>query len=110
LHRGRCFLVVPVTLNKTVSTNYVLNTVARLPNFEKLAKKKCARKFSGLESDKIQKMLPEVPSKSRKKVKVGPIANTQANRIAIVSSLISKIFNPCKHWKVTIQPSVLYVQ
>ncbi len=38
------------------------------------------------------------------------IANTQANRVAIVNSAITKIFNPCKHWTVKIQHSVLYVQ
>jgi hypothetical protein len=38
------------------------------------------------------------------------ITNAWANRVAIVSSVITKIFNPCKHWMVTIQPSVLYVQ
>jgi hypothetical protein len=35
--------------------------------------------------------------------------NTQANRVAIVSSVIIKIFNPCKHWTVTIQPSVYMI-
>ncbi len=34
------------------------------------------------------------------------ITNTRANRVAIVSSLITKIFNPCKYWTVTTQPSV----
>jgi hypothetical protein len=34
------------------------------------------------------------------------ITNTQANRVAIVSSIIIKIFNSCKHWTVTIQPAV----
>jgi hypothetical protein len=38
------------------------------------------------------------------------IDNTRANRVAIVSSVITKIFNPCKHWTVKIQHSVLYVQ
>jgi hypothetical protein len=38
------------------------------------------------------------------------ITNTGTNRGEIVCSLITKIFNPCKHWTVTIQPSVLYVQ
>ncbi len=35
------------------------------------------------------------------------ITNTWANRVAIVSSVITKIFNPCKNWTVMIQPSVL---
>jgi hypothetical protein len=34
------------------------------------------------------------------------MTNTWANRVAIVSSVITKIFNPCKYWMVTIQPSV----
>ncbi len=34
------------------------------------------------------------------------ITNTWANRVAIVSSVITKIFNPCKYWMVTTQPSV----
>jgi hypothetical protein len=38
------------------------------------------------------------------------ITKTQANRVAIVSSVITKILNPCKPWTVTIQTSVLYVQ
>ncbi len=29
--------------------------------------------------------------------------NVQANRVAIVSSVFTKIFNPSKHWTVTIQ-------
>ncbi len=32
--------------------------------------------------------------------------NTQANRVKIVSSVITKIFNLCKYWMVTTQPSV----
>jgi hypothetical protein len=36
--------------------------------------------------------------------------NTWANRVANVSSVIRKILNPRKHWTVTIQPSVWYVQ
>ncbi len=28
----------------------------------------------------------------------------EQNRVAIVSSVITKIFNPCKYWTVTIQP------
>ncbi len=31
------------------------------------------------------------------------IVNNQTNRVAIVSSIITKKFNPCKYWKVTIQ-------
>jgi hypothetical protein len=38
------------------------------------------------------------------------ITNAWANRVAIFSFVITKIFNPYKHWMVTIQPSVLYVQ
>ncbi len=34
------------------------------------------------------------------------ITNTWANRAAIVSSVITKIFNPCKYQMVTTQPSV----
>ncbi len=30
--------------------------------------------------------------------------NIQANRVAMVSSVITKIFKQCKHWTVTIQP------
>jgi hypothetical protein len=36
--------------------------------------------------------------------------NIRANRVAIVSSIITKIFNPCKHWTIMIQPSVFYVK
>jgi hypothetical protein len=35
--------------------------------------------------------------------------NTRANRVAIVSFVITKIFNPCTHWAVMIQPSVLFM-
>jgi hypothetical protein len=31
------------------------------------------------------------------------------NRVAIVSFVITKIFNPCKRWTVMIQPSVLFM-
>ncbi len=34
------------------------------------------------------------------------MTNTQANRVAIVSSVITKILNPCKYWTVMTQPSV----
>jgi hypothetical protein len=34
------------------------------------------------------------------------ITNTWANRVVIGSSVITKIFNPCKYWTVTTQPSV----
>ncbi len=34
------------------------------------------------------------------------IINIQANWVAIVSSVITKISNPCKYWTVTIQPIV----
>ncbi len=39
-----------------------------------------------------------------------PHTNIWANRGAIVNFVITKIFNPCTHWMVTIQPSILYVQ
>ncbi len=32
--------------------------------------------------------------------------NIQANRVAIVNSVLTKIFNPCKYWIITIQPFV----
>jgi hypothetical protein len=32
------------------------------------------------------------------------IVNIQANRVTVVSSIITKIFNPSKYWMVTIQP------
>jgi hypothetical protein len=32
--------------------------------------------------------------------------NTWANRVATVSSVITKIFNPCEYWTVMAQPSV----
>jgi hypothetical protein len=34
------------------------------------------------------------------------IINIQAKRVALVSSVITKIFNSCKYWTVTIQPYV----
>jgi hypothetical protein len=33
-----------------------------------------------------------------------PTFNTQANRVAIFCSVITKIFNRCKYWMVTFQP------
>jgi hypothetical protein len=38
------------------------------------------------------------------------ITNAWANYVAIVSSAITNIFNLCKHWTDTIQPSVFCVQ
>jgi magnesium-transporting ATPase (P-type) len=35
------------------------------------------------------------------------ITNTRANRVAIVSSVITKILNPCKYWTVTTQAFVI---
>jgi hypothetical protein len=35
------------------------------------------------------------------------ITYTRANRVAIVSLVITKIFNPSKYWTVTTQPSVI---
>ncbi len=36
----------------------------------------------------------------------GVITNTRANNVAIVSSVITKIFNTCQYWTVTTQPFV----